>query len=290
MSQMLYVKCFIYKPTSRLSLMPANTDNSPKPASNVDTSRPYAEQMDGLITQMRSFMSTKGGQFMTFHDLTGAYPENTKESIVYTRPEVTAAAQRFVRTAAGSSAKYAQYLPTSPSKAGALEALGATYTVTKGDNKGHIRNLVMNACAGVRNAEKREARRVKRSLAIMNAEDNGGAFYATGITDKDGNLVAYGDAASAAKAWARQEPITNDDDERIGGGYGGDWWATDKAARLTEANTHVRQGKAASSTDLQGMSASKARSLAKAAGAPKAVHTGAGAGDRSRNWLMDNSE
>ena len=259
--------------------MSATPAASPQPASNPDMSLPYAEQMAPLVSEMRAFMSTTGGQFMTFHDLTGDYPEHTKESIVYTRTEVTDAAKRFIRTAANSGAKYASHLPTSPTKAGALTALEATYTVTRGDNKGNVRVLVLNACAAVRRAERIEAKRVKRSLAIMRAEDDGGAFYATGVTDKDGNLVPYGDAASAAKAWARAEA-----------NYGGDWWKGDKAAILEEAATHVRQGKAASSTDLQAMSASKARALAKKAGAPESVYTGAGAGNRSRNWLMDNEQ
>jgi hypothetical protein len=251
----------------------SNSDNnSPKPASDVNMSLPYAEQMAPLADALRAFMQGSGGHFMSMHDLSGDWPEHSKTEQVTPRSGVTAAVKRFIATARGA-AKYASDLPSKPSVAGCVASLEQTYTVTRGDNKGNIRSLVMNACGAARRAHKIEARRVKRSLGIMKAQDEGGAWYAQGVNDKDGNPIPYPSESKARKAGARLE-------------HGGDWWATDKADRLQAVS--VRRGLPTSAVVYAEMSAAKAIALAKQKGAPSDVTTGKGAGDRSRNWLTDN--
>jgi hypothetical protein len=257
--------------------MSANT-NSNMPANNVNTALPYAEQMQELASRMRSHIRGGAGTFHTYHDLSGGWPENTSEVMSYTYEETVEAGQRFVSGAFASGAKYASGLPATPSKTGVIAALGHVYEVTRGDNKGAKRNLVMNALAGVRRAAKRAARKAAFDASVAEAQENGGAFYAQGIVDGDGNPRPYPTAEAAQKAWARHKD-----------NFGDTWWhAGTKAKALAAAAKVVRQGLPASSTTIQDLSASKARALAKSNGAPESVYTGAGAGNRSRNWLLDN--
>ena len=235
-------------------------------------SLPYAEQMGPLASSMLSFMQGTGGHFMTRHDLSGDWPEHSKTEMVYSRSEVTAAAKRFISTAR-VAAKYASDLPTKPNKVGIIASFECTYEVTRGDNKGNIRNLVFNACGAARRAHKIALRQQKRAEGIAEAQADGGAWYAQGVKDKEGNPIPYPTEQKARKAAARAT-------------HGGDWWATDKAARLQAAI--VRRGLPTSASVYAEMSAAKAIGLAKQKGAPESVTTGKGAGDRSRNWLIDN--
>ena len=251
----------------------SNSDNnSPKPASDVNMSLPYAEQMAPLADALRAFMQGKGGHFMSMHDLSGDWPEHSKTENVYSRSEVTAAVKRFIATARGAT-KYASDLPSKPSVTGCIASLEQTYTVTRGKNEGNIRNLVFNACGAARRTAKIEAKRVKRSLDIMKAQDEGGAWYAQGVNDKDGNPIPYPSESKARKAGARET-------------HGENWWVSDKDARLQAVS--VRRGLPTSASVYAEMSAAKAIGLAKQKGAPESVTTGKGAGNRSRNWLIDN--
>lgn len=249
------------------------------PTNNQTASKPYAEQMAPLMHSMSGFLRSRAPHFMCDHDLSGDWPENAKTEQVYTRSKVTAAVKRFIKTAI-DAAKYASALPTGKAlnKTGIQEALAATYTVTRGDNKGNVRNLLMNACGAARRNFKRTARTEATNVAIYEAIDNGGAYFADGVTLKDGTPRPYPTEATAAKAWARSED-----------NYGGNWWAENKAARLAEAATHVRRGLPTSGAVYATMSAAKCIGLAKKANAPTSVTTGEGAGIRSRNWLTDNA-
>ena len=247
--------------------------NKPKPESNVNMSLPYAEQMQPLGDALSAFMGGSGSHFMTMHDLSGHWPEHSKTEEVYTRSAVTAAVKRFIATARGA-AKYASDLPSKPSVVGCVASLEQTYTVTRGENKGNIRSLVLNACGAARRAYKIEQRQLKRAAGIAEAESNGGAWYAEGVNDKDGNPIQYESEQKARKAHARAA-------------FGGDWWVDDKAERLQAAV--VRQGLATSASVYAEMSAAKAIALAKQNGAPTDVTTGTGAGNRSKNWLIDNA-
>lgn len=238
-----------------------------------DMSLPYAEQMGPLASSMLSFMQGTGGHFMTRHDLSGDWPEHTDTEMVYSRSEVTAAAKRFISTAR-VAAKYASELPsTKVNKVGIIDAFEQTYTVSRGDNKGNVRNLVFNACGAARRAHKIALRQQKRAMGIAEAQADGGAWYAQGVVDKEGNPIPYPSESKARKAAARAT-------------HGGDWWATDKDARLQAAV--VRRGLPTSASVYAEMSAAKAIGLAKQKGAPESVTTGKGAGNRSRNWLIDN--
>ena len=257
--------------------MSANANNN-MPANNVNTALPYAEQMQELASRMRSHIRGGAGTFHTYHNLSGAWPENTSEVMSYTYEETVEAGKRFIAGAFASGAKYATGLSATPSKTGVIAMLGQVYEVTRGDNKGAKRNLVMNALAGVRRASKRAPRKAAFDASVAEAQENGGAFYAQGIVDGDGNPRPYPTAEAAQKAWARHKD-----------NFGDTWWHADtKAVALAAAAKVVRQGLPASSTTLQDLSASKARALAKSNGAPESVYTGAGAGNRSRNWLLDN--
>ena len=249
-----------------------------------DMSLPYAEQMGPLASSMLSFMQGTGGHFMTHHDLSGDWPEHSKTEMVYSRSEVTAAAKRFISTAR-VAAKYASDLPTKPNKVGIIASFECTYEVTRGENKGNIRSRVMNACGAARRAHKIALRQQKRAEGIASAQDEGGAWYAQGVNDEDGNPIPYPSEKQARKAGARANHAA-----AIKAGTqpkGSEWWATDKADRLQAVS--VRRGLPTSAVVYAEMSAAKAIALAKQKGAPTDVTTGKGAGDRSKNWLTDNA-
>ena len=87
----------------------SNSDNnSPKPASDVNMSLPYAEQMAPLADALRAFMQGSGGHFMSMHDLSGDWPEHSKTEQVTPRSGVTAAVKRFIATARGAENRNVQ--------------------------------------------------------------------------------------------------------------------------------------------------------------------------------------
>lgn len=237
----------------------------------IDMTQPYGVQMEGLAVALRGFVASNEGSFTTLHTLSGDWPEHSKEVQTYTRAQVNGAIKRFFK-AAQAGAKYASGLPTTPNKTGMVDGLAFTYTVTRGANKGQVRNLVMNALAGVRRAHKRAAK-VARTEASVEAAVSTGSEWRVADTDK-----VFASQAKAAKAYCRAT-------------YGGDWWATDKDTRLSVGMEAAYQG--ALQTDVEvvrSMNGAKVVAIARKAGAPDSVHKGRGATDRSTEWCINNPD
>jgi len=151
--------------------------------------------------------------------------------------------------------------------------LGLTYTVTRGKNKNQVRNLVMNALAGVRGTHKR-AIRAAATKALVDAAMSTGSEWR--LTDSD---KVFATQAKAAKDYCRTT-------------FGGDWWASDKANRLSEGMEAAFQG-VAKATDVgvvRNMNGAKVVAIARKAGAPDSVHKGRGATVRSTDWCLDNPD
>ena len=243
-----------------------------------DNMRCYSMQMNELSNRLCTFVRGKAKSFTTSHDLTGMWPENSKEPQTYTRTQVIEACKTFIITAQDEGPKYANALPTAPSNAGIVNALSERTTV-----KGESRPLVFQALAGVRRKHNKQIADNEKA-AIIKAT---GAWYhpAAFNTDKNDNFTEFREyeaADKAAKAGCRAI-------------HGGDWWQTDKAARLATALELVSQTmpKPMRTTKqalkmLSSMKHAKVIAIVKKAGAPKKVYSGKGALDRCLLWASEN--
>lgn len=155
-------------------------------------------------------------------------------------------------------------------------ALTWTYTVSKGANKGVVRNHLAHFQAAARNTINRNMKADQLDEAVQ----NGDAWMAEGVVDKDGNPIPYVSEAKAKKAHARKAHADS--------GKSGDWYEpkTRKTAYLDAAVVASYMTELAVSMDtLRTMPSIRVRQLAKKAGAPDKVTTGKGATNRCIEWF-----
>jgi hypothetical protein len=199
--------------------------------------------------------------------------------MTYTRAQLTTAFSTMISTCMEHcSASFATNIPDR-SKYSAKDiaaALTWTYTVSKGANKGVVRNHLAHFQAAARNTINRNMKADQLSEAV----DNGDAWMAEGVVDKDGNPIPYVSEAKAKKAHARKAHADS--------GKSGDWYEpkTRKQAYLDNAVVASYMTElAVSMTTLRTMPAIRVRQLAKKAGAPDSVTTGKGATNRCIEWF-----
>ncbi len=166
-------------------------------------------------------------------------------------------------------------------------ALTWTYTVTKGVNKGAVRNHLAHFQASARNTINRNMKANDLSEAV----ENGDAWMAEGVVDKDGNPVPYVSEAKAKKAHARKahaDLVEATKDGPAKKRVTGDWYEpkTRKQAYLDNAVVASYMTElAVSMTTLRTMPSIRVRQLAIKAGAPASVTTGKGATKRCIEWF-----
>jgi len=199
--------------------------------------------------------------------------------ITYTRAQITKHFSDMVSTCMEHcSATFSKHIPNrSAYTAKDIAAiLTHSYTVTKGDNKDTVRNHMAHFQAAARNT-------IKRNTATNNlseAVENGDAWMAEGVVDKKGNPVPYLTESKAKKAHARKAHADS--------GATGDWYEpkTRKQAYLADAVVcSYMQEMAVTMDTLRTMNHVRVRQLARKAGAPDSVTTGAGAKARSIEWF-----
>lgn len=202
-----------------------------------------------------------------------------KKFITYTRAQLTKHFSDMVITCMEHcSATFSKNIPSrSAYTAKDIAAiLTHSYTVTKGDNKDAVRNHMAHFQAAARNT-------IKRNTATNNlseAVDNGDAWMAEGVVDKKGNPVPYLTEGKAKKAHARKAHADS--------GATGEWWEpkTRKQAYMDAAVVcSYMQEMAVTMDTLRTMNHVRVRQLARKAGAPDSVTTGAGAKARSIEWF-----
>jgi hypothetical protein len=148
--------------------------------------------------------------------------------MTYTRAQLTTAFSTMIHTCMEHcSAAFNTHIPDR-SKYSAKDiaaALTWTYTVSKGANKGVVRNHLAHFQAAARNTINRNMKADQLSEAV----DNGDAWMAEGVVDKDGNPIPYVSEAKAKKAHARKAHADS--------GKSGDWYEpkTRKQAYLDNA-------------------------------------------------------
>lgn len=240
---------------------------------NVDMGQPYAVQMSPLASAIAGFLRSKSKSFSTQHDLTGNYPEHTpakdgvRPTLTYTRSQVKAFVTRLFSVARNQGAKYASGVPDTPTQGAMIEWLGKEYEVTRGDNRGQRRVLVLNAVAGVRRMARIEARKAKMAADVKAAVADGSAITYNG--------KQYTSINKAAKAYCRDT-------------FGSEWYVVNKAENLAAGIAFVTP--AAGIEVVSTMSSAKVIGVAKRAGAPSDVTTGKGAAARSQAWCLANAD
>jgi len=200
--------------------------------------------------------------------------------VTYTRAEMRGHMNNLLatcRTHAASSA-FTSKVPdrSSYTYADLVAILSHDYTVSKGKNEGQVRNLLAHTGAAARSAINRTIKAGVVELAVV----QGTAWMAEGVVDTDGNPRPYTSEKKARKAHARQAHKDS--------GADGEWYsdADRKAAYIDNAVVaKFDPAGIASAVSIYAMSHIQVRQLAKKAGAPADVSTGAGATQRCIDWF-----
>ena len=199
--------------------------------------------------------------------------------VTYTRAQLTKHFTNMIHTCMEHcSAAFNTHIPNRGkySAKDIAAALTWTYTVSKGANKGVVRNHLAHFQAAARNTINRNM----KADAVVEAVQNGDAWMAEGVVDKKGNPIPYVSEAKAKKAHARKAHADS--------GKSGDWYEpkTRKTAYLDAAVVASYMTELAVSMDtLRTMPAIRVRQLAKKAGASDEVTTGKGATNRCIEWF-----
>ena len=283
--------------------MPQN--NAPSPSRTYDRTAPRGTQFPLVCNDVQQFMdSTRKSVSLpvTFNhfgimDFT-SNPQTGDDRtawtptkfITYTRAQLTKHFTNMIHTCMmHCSAAFSTNIPDR-SKYSAKDiaaALTWTYTVSKGANKGVVRNHLAHFQAAARNTINRNM----KADAVVEAVQNGDAWMAEGVVDKDGNPIPYVSEAKAKKAHARKahaDLVKATKDGPANKRVTGDWYEpkTRKTAYLDAAVVASYMTElAVSMTTLRTMPAIRVRQLAKKAGAPDSVTTGKGATNRCIEWF-----
>jgi hypothetical protein len=165
--------------------------------------------------------------------------------------------------------------------------LSHDYTVSKGKNEGQVRNLLAHTGAAARSAISRIIKAGVVELAVV----QGTAWMAEGVVDTDGNPRPYTSENKARKAHARMahaDLVKATKDGPAKNRVTGEWHSDDtrKAAYIKNAVVaKFDPAGLASPVSIYAMSHIQVRQLAKKAGAPADVSTGAGATQRCIAWF-----
>lgn len=192
---------------------------------NNDTQITMIERIATLLQSLVTVSKAKGrgktdiGRW----DVTKGYPDPVYDanvpSTTLTPKQASTVLARFRQSVIDSGWTPASELTVSQ------HALAETHTLSSGKNKG---NKVPVFAYGL-NRVRRDARRVlkadARAASLVKAQADGGAWFAVGVTNKDGVGVAYPTEMKAKKAWARKN-------------FGSEWYAADKANRLEQAQVN----------------------------------------------------
>lgn len=189
---------------------------------NTDTQVTMIERIASLLQSLVTASKAKGRGKIDIGrwDVSKGYPDPVYDSnapnTTLTPKQASTVLARFCQSVIDSGWKPASGLTTSQ------HSLALVHELTSGKNKG---NKVPVFAYGL-NRVRRDARRVlkadAREAALAKAQENGGAWFAVGVTNKDGVGIAYPTEMKAKKAWARKY-------------FGSEWYTADKANRLDQA-------------------------------------------------------
>ena len=261
--------------------MSSNTDTNQSP--QIDRTQARGTQFTPVFTQIGEFFASTRKSIsipVKFADKTAVCDWNEANKayvdITYSRAELKAICTTMIETChANCSGTFGTHIADwdSQSYKDLASAFALTYTVTKGKNEGVVRNHMAHFIAAART-------KMKFATAAQDLQetvDNGDAWAAEGVVDKNGDLRPYITEGKARKAWAR---VT----------VGDDWWVNKagKADLLASAVVFQYNPDGAITMDtIRTMNHVQVRTLAKKAGAPSSITTGKGAKARSINWFSE---
>ena len=192
---------------------------------NNETQITMIERIASLLQTLVSVSKAKGRGKVDIGrwDVSKGYPDPVYDAeapnTTLTPKQASTVLARFCQSVIDSGWKPASELTVSQ------HALAETHTLSSGKNKG---GKVPVFAYGL-NKVRRDARRVlkadARAAALVKAQADGGAWFAVGVTNKEGVGVAYPTEMKAKKAWARKN-------------FGSEWYAADKANRLEQAQVN----------------------------------------------------
>ena len=183
----------------------------------TDTSTPMNETIEGFLGALVDIAENGTGHIMC--TIKGTYPNilYSGEPTKVTPAQARAALNRYLKSARKQMPKQARDMPDD-----FHVSLSREYTVQAGTNRdGSPRperkvGLWGYALNRVRIADRKALKKARNEANLAKAEAEGGHWFAQGIE------TPYPSEKKARKAWAREV-------------HGGDWWKTDKAARLEAA-------------------------------------------------------
>ena len=153
-------------------------------------------------------------------DVSKGYPDPIYDAATpdtsVTPKQAAATLARFCKAVVSSGWKPASALTPS------AHGMQLTHPLTSGVNKGNKVPVFAYGLSKVRRDARRTLKTAAREAALVVAQADGGAWFAAGVTSKDGAGVAYVSEPKARKAWARKN-------------FGAEWYTTDKADRLSAA-------------------------------------------------------
>ena len=223
-----------------------------------------------------------------------------KELVTFTRAQLIEGLTLATNIAIEHGPNSCRNLPNAGKAISVINALAVKHTVSRGVNKGEKRIAMLQGQSVYRGTLKR----IRAAAERTQAENDGTAWYADGVVDKDGVARTYTSEQKARKAHAR---MTHDAAMAA---------RMDAHAKMTKAqrkknplvittwyedadvkadllkNAVVSQDAMdfyeAPVPAVKDMSAPAIIGMAKANGAPKTVTSGTGASKRSANYLLDN--
>ena len=283
--------------------MSSNTDTNQSP--QIDRTQARGTQFTPVFTQIGEFFASTRKSIsipVKFADKTAVcdWSEANKAyvDITYSRAEMKAICTTMIATChANCSGTFGTHIADwdSQSYKDLASAFALTYTVTKGKNANVVRNHMAHFIAAART-------KMKFATAAQDLQetvDNGDAWAAEGVVDKNGDLRPHISEAKARKAHARvahtaalkAEKEAMAKNPKLKATLPAEWWSDKgpvKQAYLDNAVVFQYNPDGAITMDtIRTMNHVQVRTLAKKAGAPSSITTGKGAKARSINWFSE---
>ena len=189
----------------------------------TETTVATTTMIERIATLLRSLMAVskaKGKAKVNLGrwDVTGAYPNpiyDTKAPDTKVTPkQASTILARFCKTTIGTGWSPASGLTPS------THGMQLTHPLTSGKNKGNRVNVFAYGLTKARREDKRAIKSAKREVDLAKAQADGGAWFAEGVTSKDGAGRAAVSEKKARKLWCAQKC-----------NFGADWWNTDKETK-----------------------------------------------------------
>jgi len=191
-----------------------------------DTQITMIERIATLLQSLVTVSKAKGRGKVDIGrwDVSKGYPDplydDEAPNTTLTAKQASTVLARFCQSVIDSGWKPASELTVSQ------HALAETHTLSTGKNKGNEVPVFAYGLNKVRGNARTAIRKAKLAASLVTAQENGGAWFAVGVTNKDGTGKAFPSEKKARNAYANMT-------------YGKDWYDhPDKEARKAEASIH----------------------------------------------------